>query len=402
MTITINPQSILSILTLRYDLTKISPIRKLKWNDFVENKFTNNEKVIEENIKNNFRSIIKDQKKVSIALSSGVDSTLLLAILRKTLPKIEIDSFSIRFHDSIDESVNAEKIAKENDSTHHIINVENYFQELPKAISITQLPFWDIHWYYLVKYASNYSKTIISGDGGDELFGGYTFRYKKFLSMITKNSSTREKTIAYLNCHERDWVIDQEKIFGSKLKFDWEKIYSEIDKYFDNSLSPLTQVFLADFNGKLVHNWSIVNSRFNEYFKMKSIIPLTDDSLIKIAIGLPNNLKYNVKEDVGKMILRKILKKYNVEKFLIAKKQGFSINTEKYWNVAGKKLCEQYVLEGELVKNNFINKQWILKYIHKKDLNVRYVNKFFGILAFEIWYRLFITKSISPNDKIGY
>ena len=400
MTEGINSQSISSILTLRYDSTSNSPIKKLKWQDFRLGESKNAGKIVEDDIKKNYLKTIGNQKKIGIALSSGVDSTLLLTILRKTLPNIQIDSFSIHFQDSIDESKNAGKIAKELNSTHHIIDIENYFEELPKAISITKLPFWDIHWYYLMKYASNYSKTMISGDGGDELFGGYTFRYKKFLSLVSEKSSTREKVIAYLNCHERDWVEDQKDLFGIKLKFEWDKIYSTLEKYFDNSLPPLTQVYLADFNGKLSHNWSIVNNRFNDHFKIKSIIPLLNNSLIKISLGLPNNSKYDIKKDVGKLVLRKILKKYKMEKFLINKKQGFSINTNKFWVKKGKKLSEYYILNGEIIKNNLINKEWVLKYIQQKDLDVRYVNKFFGLLAFEIWYRLFITKSISPNEKI--
>ena len=61
-----------------------------------------------------------------------------------------------------------------------------------------------------------YSNNFFSGDGGDELFGGYTFRYKKFLELTNENSTTEEKIVSYLNCHERDWVPDQELIFGDQ------------------------------------------------------------------------------------------------------------------------------------------------------------------------------------------
>ena len=88
---------------------------------------------------------------------------------------------------------------------HHVIYLENYLRELPKAISIIKLPFWDLHWYHVVKKSQSLSKHLASGDGGDELFGGYTFRYKKFLSLINTNSTPLEKTKAY--CHVTKEIV---------------------------------------------------------------------------------------------------------------------------------------------------------------------------------------------------
>ena len=117
--------------------------------------------------------------------------------------------------------------------------MDNYLRELPKAISIIKLPFWDLHWYHVVKKSQSLAKYLASGDGGDELFAGYTFRYKKFLSLIETNSTSLEKIKAYLSCHERDHVPDQEIVFGKKAKFSWECIYKTLVPYFDNALSPI-------------------------------------------------------------------------------------------------------------------------------------------------------------------
>jgi len=52
------------------------------------------------------------------------------------------------------------------------------------------------------------------------------------------------------------------------------------------------------------------------------------------------------------------------------------------------------------VNDGWISNDWILKHMDNPLLDVRYVNKFLGILAFEIWYRLFITKELSSEDTL--
>ena len=115
-----------------------------------------------------------------------------------------------------DETEASKKISEKFETNHQILEINNFLEELPKAISIVKQPFWDLHWYYLVKQMKKSADIFLSGDGGDELFGGYTFRYKKFLDLTNENSSTNEKILAYLNCHERDWVPDQELIFSDE------------------------------------------------------------------------------------------------------------------------------------------------------------------------------------------
>ena len=123
-----------------------------------------------------------ENEKISIALSGGVDSTLVLSLIRKINPDINIQAVSIKFANSVDETSDAAKIAERFEANHHIVELENYLSELPNAIYQVQSPFWDLHWYYVTKKASTISNVLASGDGGDEIFSGYTFRYEKFLS----------------------------------------------------------------------------------------------------------------------------------------------------------------------------------------------------------------------------
>jgi asparagine synthase (glutamine-hydrolysing) len=288
---TVNPSSIVDILTLRYD-TSIKPnLPKKSWKDFVPidkpPSITSIENSICSEIESNLES--HSSKDISIALSGGVDSTLVLSLLRKTNPDLKINAVSIKFANSVDETPAAAKIAERFEAEHHVIELENYLSELPKAISIIKLPFWDLHWYYVVKKSKTLSKTIISGDGGDELFGGYTFRYKKFLSLTSENSTPLEKVKAYLQCHERDRVADQENIFNQKCSFSWNSIYNNLLPFFDNNLTRLDQVYLADYNGKLLYNFNPINSRIVNHFEMAQLAPILNNELITNAPHIPSN-----------------------------------------------------------------------------------------------------------------
>ena len=52
------------------------------------------------------------------------------------------------------------------------------------------------------------------------------------------------------------------------------------------------------------------------------------------------------------------------------------------------------------MNDGWINPDWVSKYIDKHDLEIRYINKFYGLLAFEIWYRLFVTKEMRNDEKL--
>jgi asparagine synthase (glutamine-hydrolysing) len=71
------------------------------------------------------------------------------------------------------------------------------------------------------------------------------------------------------------------------------------------------------------------------------------------------------------------------------------------WKSHGQEICKNYLSNARIVENEWINEDWILKYIDQTNLDVRYVNKFFGLLAFEIWYRLFITKEMKPDTILN-
>ena len=394
-------QSIKQILTLRYSTNLETKSKKIKPEDFKIKQITNLENIIEDSIRKTISSELNsNSKSIGISLSSGIDSTLVLALLRKEFPSANIESISVKFSHSIDETNAAKKISEKFETNHHILELDNFLEELPKAISIVKQPFWDLHWYYLVKKMKNFTNVFLSGDGGDELFGGYTFRYKKFLEQTSDISTSKEKIISYLNCHERDWVPEQEEIFNKNLKFSWNEIHETLKPYFDNSLPRLTQVFLADFNGKLLHNMQPLYDQIHKNFNIQNISPILNKQLIQLSCQLSNEMKYDQSKNKGKLPLLKILDKYNITNLISQKKQGFSVNTLNMWNSYAKKIFFYYFDNSRLIEDGIINSDWVKKYSKNTESDVRHVNKFLGLLALEIWYRLFITNDLDSNTKL--
>jgi len=124
--------------------------------------------------------------------------------------------------------------------------------------------------------------------------------------------------------------------------------------------------------------------------------------MVSVALHLNYELKYDSERNIGKLPLRSILSKYVNSELINPRKQGFSVNTVNLWKTHGKKLCDYYLNDSKIVKDHWINQDWIRK--HSKNLqeesDVRYVNKFLGLLAFEIWYRIFVTKEMDSDTLL--
>jgi asparagine synthase (glutamine-hydrolysing) len=124
------------------------------------------------------RQLVSDAP-LGVFLSGGIDSSVVTACARKFGP---VDTFSIAFDDPrYDESPYAREVAKHLRTNHHEFRVTpNVIEDLPKLAAVFGEPFADssaIPTHYLSRETRKHVKVALSGDGGDELFGGYD-RYR--------------------------------------------------------------------------------------------------------------------------------------------------------------------------------------------------------------------------------
>ena len=393
-----------NILTLRYDPTiEInSPVPKII-PDHVESKRGDKHPSSKE-IENELRHIIKksisglDPKRISIALSTGVDSNLMLSLIRDEYPKLDIKCISVSFDESGEASF-AKKIAESKDTDFYNVIVENPIKDLPFLISVIKEPRWNLYQYYFIEKSKKYSNVLFTGDGGDELFAGYTFRYNKFLKLFKEEDDWKQRVRHYLDCHERDWVPDQDKIFGENIRFDWSSVYSLLRMYFDNELDPLDQVFLADYNGKLIYDFVPTNDKFFNYFGVNGLSPILDNKIIEMSYRIPPSLKFNKETGIGKIPLREILSGLDSGKNISDTKIGFGMDLKKLWSSSAKEIVTSTLSNASVFRDKIISREFYERSIKKMEetSDVRYISKMLQLLSLEIWYKMFITFEVSSK-----
>ena len=410
--------NIANFLTLRYDpYLSNTNIRCITQHEIIQNRQRRSitiptPKEIENTIRRTIREKIENienyrEKRIAIAVSSGIDSNVILSLIRKEFPSIEIDCITVSFEDSLEDEANCtRKIAESQNASFHEVNVENLLTDLPMLLSVIKEPRWNIYQYYYIKKAKTISSILFTGDGGDELFAGYTFRYKKFLDFIKSDYSWIGKVHSYLLCHERDWIPDQEDIFAPKIKFEWLSIYLILKKYFANNLDPFEQILLADYNGKLKYDFMPTTLKFFKFFNINGVTPLLSNELIDLSFQIPAFLKYDVKNNLGKIPLREIIKTNNITYYNIIKnkdtKIGFGMNLSTFWKRIAKEIVTSYLEKARIFEDKIINREWYNKSLIKirESNNERYINKMLQIFSLEIWYKMFITAEINVNSSI--
>ena len=384
----VNTDYLVNMLTLRYSPTGKPLIRKRSWRDFTPSEAKSPQKTTEDLISNEVRRKVEEAKPrgVSIGLSGGVDSTLVLSIIRNIYPSLPITAASVTFSDEMDESDEARRIAELFDCDSRVVSVENPLKDLKRLITMVGEPRWNLYFYYVIQEAGRHNHLMLTGDGGDELFEGYTFRYKKFSESVGRTSGWTERAALYVSCHERDWVPDQEKMFGHAIRFDWQKIYSMFREFFDNPLDPLSQVFLADFDGKLLFDWVPANTHMYSNLGVDGFAPLLQEPVIDFATHIPPGMKYNPVSGEGKLILRNILKNHGVE--VRGGKRGFGMDLPTLWRRYGKDEVSNSLSDDSMIfTSELVSRDWFLRATRhiEATMDPRYINKMLGLLALEFW-----------------
>jgi asparagine synthase (glutamine-hydrolysing) len=260
---------------------------------------------------------------------------------------------------------------------HEDFIVENPFEKLSEQIEIVGEPRGNLYTAFLFdKVAEDGCDLLLTGDGGDELFGGYAFRYERAMQGSTFGPSD------YMDAHERDWVPDQTTLIPN---LDWNRIYAYLNQSLNAPLPRLGRVFLADFNGKLLHDFQPTNAAFAQHYKIRTESPFLQPELIYAASHLPYNLKYDPVNKIGKLLLRNILLLRSGFQPAVRPKIGFGMDLAWMWDHHLREICETHLKNSKLNLVG-INTGWLPHGFSEADKHdLRYITKMLGLLAIQLW-----------------
>ena len=272
-------------------------------------------------------------------LSGGLDSSLITAIAAKiSSAKISTYSFGFTQTQSRNELEEARRHA-ENIGTKHTEFEERDFKVFDVFKTIQAYfdePFGDssaIPMYIISNYASQYGKVILTGDGGDELLGGYSQWYHNVLN-TSPNSDLSNSGFRLANAKHMlknlfsntngDWKkmgktleVENEFLYSHELNnilFSYDKITSMGltlpygYKYDFKSNNSLNDVFLTDIQNYLVADILVKTDTTSMANSLELRAPFLDVNLAEFAISLPVEFKYQGGEN--KLILRELIKKH--------------------------------------------------------------------------------------------
>ena len=373
--------------------------------------------------------VIKDQMisdvPVGLFLSGGIDSNLLLSLMSETSNyKINTYSSFFKVNEKDDLKFNSDaRIAKKSaeyfKSSHHEIsidensiieNIENAIWHMDEPNSNSSL----IPNYLLAKNASIKNKVVLSGEGGDEIFGGYD-RYKsiriidefsklpKFLrnaclNLIPNNilSKRNKYRLGKANDYEiyMSFAINNEKhsnhFYRTNNSDDYIK--SHLQQYL-NKTDLLSSIINAEMNSWLLDDYLMRADKMCMAFGLENRVPFLDERLIELSKKIKPSWKYPItSKNLGKKILIDSISDKIPEFVLSQKKRGWVTPISK-WLREGLKDMSYEITDKNFVSGTeeFLNfdkvKVALDDHINHRSYGVQTV---WNIITFQIWYKKFM------------
>ncbi|MEQ8578082.1 MAG: asparagine synthase (glutamine-hydrolyzing) [Balneola sp.] len=400
-----------------YDFTK--PDNTMSFEDARDSTLSLFEQAVE-------RQMISDVP-VGSYLSGGMDSGSVTAVASRHVDRLS--TFTCGFDMSevsgreanFDERRDAELMANYFKTQHfeQVMNAGDIKWSLPKLVYHLEDLRVGMSYpnYYISRLASKFVKVCLQGTGGDELYGGYPWRYYKVFDSLSQSDffdqyygfwqrlvpdNEKEElftTSVYnqINMNEPREVFERVFTFNGKLR------YERPEDHIQNSLYFEIKTFL---NGLL-----LVGDKLSMANGLEERFPFLDNDLVDFAQKIPvkhklGNLSREIKKidenierkktvyreyDDGKNVLRKAMHQLIPDKIIDRKKQGFSAPDESWYRGENAAYIKELLLNGEMISSDYINPEYVEKIVDEhieKHINHRLL--IWSFMNFEWWCRIFL------------
>jgi asparagine synthase (glutamine-hydrolysing) len=358
---------------------------------------------------------------IGALLSGGIDSTIITAVAKKINPHLQ--TFSVGFQEvgysEIDiAALTADKLRVEN--TSYVITPEAYIKQLPEIMWHMDDPLADpasIPLYFIGREAKKHVNTVLSGEGADELFGGYTIyrepgslnifeylpdrlhkainRFAAALPEGLRGKSFLERGTTPL----RERYIGNAKIFEEAEKAQLMKYHNENATYqswtadlFDEveEMHPVEQMQYVDMHTWLTGDILLKADKMTKVHGLELRTPFLDKEIFRIARSI--TVDHKLTDGTTKAILRKAVKDIVPDHVVDRKKLGFPVPI-KYW-LKNELYSWAKNLIAESDTDDYINKDFVQKLLEKHALGkADYSRKIWTVLMFMLWHQIFIEEA---------
>lgn len=365
-------------------------------------------------------------------LSGGMDSGSLSVLASKHVSRLytftagfemsEVHGNEVGFDERLDAELTANFIKSEH--YEQVLNAGDIRWSLPRVV-------WHLEDlrvgmsypnYYISRLASKFVKVCLQGTGGDELYGGYPWRYYRVFQSLDQKE--------FFNNYYGFWqrlVRDEDKIslfqpeVYKKMKIDeprnvFERVftfnknlsYDTPEQHIENSLYFEMKTFLP---GLL-----LVGDKLSMANGLEERFPFLDNELVDFAQKIPVKYKLANLENMkrmdentignkknifqqyrdGKNVLREAMSDILPEKIINRKKQGFSAPDESWYRGENANYVKELLLGDNIASSQFINPDYVRQIIDEhcnKHINHRLL--LWSFMCFEWWCKLFLN-----NEKI--
>lgn len=362
---------------------------------------------------------------VGCFLSSGVDSSYVSTYFADQKTFTVGFDFGEKYNEISWAKNLSEKIGVEHHT--HLISSEEFWDAVPTVQYHMDQPLADpscIALYFVSRLASHYVKVVLSGEGADELFGGYTCyndpRVFKIYQTIVPHcirKAIRAICRKLPDIKGRDYLIRacdklEERYIGNAFMYDYKqkqellkdpsiathpqdltrKYYYRCRKYDD-----VTKMQYLDINMWMVGDILLKADRMSMANSLELRVPFLDKEVFKVASSLPTKLRCN--KHNTKYAMRKAAVRHMPEATAEKEKLGFPVPTrvwlrdEKYYNVVKTKFRGK---TAEKFFNTDVLVSWLDSHFSGKEDNSRRV---WTIYVFLVWYDIYFDEDSEKVEK---